>query len=72
MFPALELIEFEPLYRPVMEWIFGQVFVCDQMATASKVCFDRRIMKKCITLDGDETNPGGTLSGGESLLLVIG
>uniref|UniRef100_A0A1B6GEP0 Structural maintenance of chromosomes protein n=1 Tax=Cuerna arida TaxID=1464854 RepID=A0A1B6GEP0_9HEMI len=76
VFPALSLIEYEPQYQPVMEWIFGQVFVCDQMSTATKVTYDRRILKKCITLEGDVTDPGGTLSGGApkaggSMLLQI-
>ncbi|XP_054275835.1 structural maintenance of chromosomes protein 2 [Macrosteles quadrilineatus] len=62
--PALSLISYDRLYQPVMEWIFGQVFVCDQMSTASKVTYHNSIRKKCITLDGDVTDPGGTLSGG--------
>lgn len=64
VFAALSLIEYEPIYQPVMEWIFGQVFVCDQMSTATKVTYDKRIQRRCITLDGDVTDPGGTLSGG--------
>nr|CAD7428036.1 unnamed protein product [Timema monikensis] len=62
--PALSLIEYDRELRPAMEWIFGQVFICRDMATARKVTFHERIMKKSVTLDGDSVDPGGTLSGG--------
>nr|CAD7606620.1 unnamed protein product [Timema genevievae] len=67
--PALSLIEYDRELRPAMEWIFGQVFICRDMATARKVTFHERIMKKSVTLDGDSVDPGGTLSGA---MIVIG
>lgn len=74
--PALSLIEFPEEYRPVMNWIFGQIFVCRNMESAKKVAFNQRIMKKCVTYQGDVVDPMGTLSGGaapksESLLLML-
>lgn len=62
--PALDLIDFPEETRPAMSWIFGQIFICKDMATARKVAFHERIMKKCVTLDGDVFDPSGTLSGG--------
>lgn len=47
-----------------MQWVFGQVFVVTDMASGMKVAFDKRITRKCITLDGDVVDPMGTLSGG--------
>lgn len=33
-------------------------------ATAKKLAFAREVNTRCITLDGDDFNPGGTLTGG--------
>jgi len=62
--PALSLIDFPNEVRPAMTWIFGQIFVCKDMETAKKIAFHERIMKKCVTLEGDLFDPVGTLSGG--------
>jgi len=62
--PALSLIDFPNEITPAMTWIFGQIFVCKDMETAKKIAFHERIMKKCVTLEGDVFDPVGTLSGG--------
>lgn len=61
---ALDVIEFDESVRPAMEWVFGGVFICANPEVAKRVCFDKSIMKTCVTLEGDNYNPGGTLSGG--------
>lgn len=60
-----------------MEFIFGDVFICKDINIAKKITFNDRIRKRCITLDGDSTDPYGTLSGGakqkgDSILKLIG
>jgi len=62
--PALSLIDFPDDIKPAMTWIFGQIFVCKDMETAKKIAFHEKIMKKCVTLEGDLFDPVGTLSGG--------
>ena len=62
--PALNLLDFPDEIRPAMTWIFGQIFVCKDMETAKQIAFHERIMKKCVTLQGDIFDPAGTLSGG--------
>lgn len=47
-----------------MEFIFGNIFVCRDMNVAKKVTFNERILRKCVTLEGDVCDPSGTLSGG--------
>ncbi|XP_069678521.1 structural maintenance of chromosomes protein 2 [Periplaneta americana] len=75
--PALSLIEYDPVIHPVMCWVFGQTFICKDMDTAKRVTFHERILRKCVTLDGDVFDPSGTLSGGArakgtALLLQLG
>ncbi|KAL6267069.1 hypothetical protein P5V15_000145 [Pogonomyrmex californicus] len=62
--PALSLIDYSNEITPAMTWIFGQIFVCKDMETAKKIAFHEKIMKKCVTLEGDLFDPVGTLSGG--------
>lgn len=62
--PAIDLIRFDPSLRPVMEYVFGRVFICTNMTIAKQVTYNRNIMVSSITLDGDQLNAEGTLSGG--------
>ncbi|XP_035738888.1 structural maintenance of chromosomes protein 2-like isoform X2 [Vespa mandarinia] len=61
---ALSLIDFPEEIRPAMTWIFGQTFICKDMETAKRIAFHEKIMKKCVTIEGDIFDPAGTLSGG--------
>lgn len=62
--PALSLIKYDKNLQNAMEFIFGNVFICKDMNIAKTVTFHDRIKRKCVTLDGDITDPSGTLSGG--------
>jgi len=46
--------------------VFGGTFVCSSTEIAKRVAFDQVIRKrcKCVNLEGDITDPKGTLSGG--------
>jgi len=39
-------------------------FVCSSLDVAKKIAFDTSIRIRCVTLEGDMVEPGGTLSGG--------
>lgn len=62
--PALDLIEYNPSLRVVMEHVFGGALICSTLAVAKQVCFHPQVKVRCITLDGDSVEPAGTLSGG--------
>ncbi|NXX41774.1 SMC2 protein, partial [Tricholaema leucomelas] len=61
---ALHLIEYERELQKAMEYVFGGTLVCNNMDTAQKVTFDKRIMTKTVTTDGEMFDPQGTLRGG--------
>ncbi|NXY89084.1 SMC2 protein, partial [Alcedo cyanopectus] len=61
---ALNLIVYEPEVQKAMEYVFGTTLVCNNMDNAKKVTFNKRIMTKSVTLDGDIFDPQGTLHGG--------
>lgn len=61
---ALDLVTFDDKYRPALELIFGNVLVCANIDIAMKLAYDPQIRKKCVTVDGDVVDPGGTQFGG--------
>lgn len=63
----MDLVEYAPEYRKVMELVFGGLFICVDNETASKITFDSGMDRKAVTLDGDFYEPGGSASGGEYL-----
>ncbi|XP_071521625.1 structural maintenance of chromosomes protein 2 [Panulirus ornatus] len=61
---ALSLVCYDRELHKAMEWVFGSSFVCRDMDIAKQVTFDKNVMRKCVTLDGDVFDPAGTLTGG--------
>ncbi|NXO18907.1 SMC2 protein, partial [Oriolus oriolus] len=63
---ALSLIVYESELQKAMEYVFGATLVCNNLDNAKKVTFDKRIMTRSVTLDGDVFDPQGTLHGGSA------
>ncbi|NXB53162.1 SMC2 protein, partial [Leucopsar rothschildi] len=63
---AISLIVYESELQKAMEYVFGTTLVCNNMDDAKKVTFDKRIMIRSVTLDGDVFDPQGTLHGGSA------
>jgi structural maintenance of chromosome 2 len=63
VFSALSLIEYDPVYRPVMEYVFGSRLICYSLTDAKTVAFNPQVLASTITLDGDNFDPEGILSG---------
>ncbi|NWY42647.1 SMC2 protein, partial [Sylvia atricapilla] len=68
---ALYLITYEPDVQKAMEYVFGTTLVCNNMDNAKKVTFDKRIMMRSVTLDGDVFDPQGTLHGGNCCAAIL-
>ena len=62
--PAIELVGYEEELSAAMNYAFGSSFVCEDSVTAKKMAFNKDIATRCVTLDGDDFNPSGTLTGG--------
>ena len=60
----MSLIDYDPVYKSVMEYVFGSKFVCFDLDTAKKIAYHPQILQSTVTLDGDCFDPEGTLSGG--------
>lgn len=64
VFSALSLIDYDPRYRQVMEYVFGSRLVCFSLDAAKQVAFHPQVMASTITLEGDHFDPEGVLTGG--------
>jgi structural maintenance of chromosome 2 len=61
---AISLVKYNKDVDAAMKHVFGGNFICKDMDVAKKVTFHEKIKTKSVTLDGDVTDPSGTLSGG--------
>ncbi|GAB1226504.1 hypothetical protein ENUP19_0296G0034 [Entamoeba nuttalli] len=61
---ALDVVQCEPEFSPVMKYVFGNVLIAEDAETAKKVCFNPRVMMKTVTVSGDLYDPSGILTGG--------
>ena len=61
---AIDLIDYDPKFEPVMRQVFGTTFICDDQEGAKKICYNPRFAFVCVTLQGDKYEPTGGLHGG--------
>ena len=61
---ALDLVEYDARIAPAVRYALGSVMVCKDDRTAKALAFSRDVGVRCVTLQGDDFNPSGVLSGG--------
>lgn len=61
---AASLVEFESKYAGVISHILGKTLVADTMDTAARIARKYRYSLRIVTLEGEQLNPGGAISGG--------
>ena len=60
--PLLDKLQFDPMYRPAFEQVFGKTCVCRDLTIAAAYVKSHGI--NTITLDGDKVDRKGALTGG--------
>ncbi len=61
---ANELIQFDPKFKKVMEFLLGRVLIVDDMDHAVSLSKKHNYSLRIVTLTGEVINPGGSLTGG--------
>lgn len=61
---AISLVGYDPEVSAAMAFVFGGSFICADQDAAKRVTFDKAVLTKSVTLEGDVYDPSGTLSGG--------
>lgn len=64
MHTALSLIKYDKKFQVAMEYVFGSVLICKNLTMAKQLAFHKRILRKCVTLEGDVVDPAGVFEGG--------
>ncbi len=61
---ALEIITFDPKFRPALEVLLGRVFVCETLDDALRASASAKGWNRIVTRTGEIILPTGALSGG--------
>ena len=61
---AASLTEYETKYAGLVNHILGRTLVADNMDSATRIARKYRYSLRIVTLDGEQLNPGGSISGG--------
>ncbi len=63
---ALDLIQFEPQYRNIMENLLGKTVVTDTLSHAVTIAQRHHHAFRLVSLDGQVIHPGGSMTGGSA------
>ncbi|KAJ5884871.1 Structural maintenance of chromosomes protein [Penicillium taxi] len=64
MRPAIETIDYDDSVARAISYACGNSIVCDDLATARYLCYERNVDAKAVTLDGTVIHKGGLMTGG--------
>ncbi|KAL2386500.1 hypothetical protein RJZ90_000637 [Blastomyces dermatitidis] len=66
MRPAIETVDYDNSVSRAITYACGNAIVCDDLATAKYLCYERGVDAKAVTLDGTVIHKGGLMTGGRS------
>lgn len=61
---ATSVVNFDPYYQPVVEYLLGDLIICDDAVLAKRITFESQFNVKCVTLDGVVYDSEGFITGG--------
>ncbi|KKK16815.1 hypothetical protein ARAM_005494 [Aspergillus rambellii] len=67
MRPAIETVDYDDSVARAITYACGNAIVCDDLATAKYLCYERHVDAKAVTLDGTVIHKGGLMTGGRGL-----
>ena len=62
---ALDTINYDRSLDRAFSYVCGNAVICDDLATAKIICWDKRNDVKAVTLDGSIIHKGGNMTGGQ-------
>ena len=63
---AVDLIAFDSRFQDLMEFLLGKIVVTENLDTAIDLAKQTNYRFRIVTLQGDQVNPGGSLTGGST------
>ncbi|EER44632.1 cohesin complex subunit [Histoplasma capsulatum H143] len=64
MRPAIETVDYDNSVSRAITYACGNAIVCDDLATAKYLCYEKGVDAKAVTLDGTVIHKGGLMTGG--------
>lgn len=64
--PAIDVIDYDPVFDRVMQHVCGNTLVCENIKTAKYIRWEKKINVKVVTLDGSLIHKAGFMTGGIS------
>ncbi|KAE8335461.1 hypothetical protein BDV24DRAFT_143902 [Aspergillus arachidicola] len=64
MRPAIETVDYDDSVSRAISYACGNAIVCDDLATAKYLCYEKHVDAKAVTLDGTVIHKGGLMTGG--------
>ena len=61
---AIDTIDYDSSVERAMSYACGNAIVCDDLAVAKYLCYDKAVEAKAVTLDGTVIHKGGLMTGG--------
>lgn len=61
---AIDTIEYDNAFERALLYACGNAIVCDDLAIAKYICYERGVEAKAVTLDGTVIHKGGLMTGG--------
>ncbi|KAI9849613.1 MAG: Structural maintenance of chromosomes protein 1 [Sclerophora amabilis] len=61
---AVDTIEYDSAVERAMYYACGNAVVCDDLAVAKYICYEKGVEAKAVTLDGTVIHKGGLMTGG--------
>lgn len=61
---TIDTIDFDSSLERAMSYACGSSIVCDDLATAKHICYDKQIQVKAVTLEGFVIHKAGLMTGG--------
>lgn len=62
---AMDCISYDHSLERALSYVCGNAIVCDDLATAKYICWEKRNDVKAVTLDGSIIHKGGNMTGGQ-------
>lgn len=62
---AIDTINYDRSLERAFSYVCGNAVICDDLATAKHICWEKRNDVKAVTLDGSIIHKGGNMTGGQ-------
>jgi structural maintenance of chromosome 1 len=62
---AIDAINYDKSLERAMSYVCGNTIICDDLAVAKHICWEKRNDVKAVTLDGSIIHKGGNMTGGQ-------